>query len=121
MASLSHTFYGCTSLTTAPSLLISSLRSGMCSHMFEGCVSLTVAPELPETTLANGCYAYMFQGCSSLSQITCFATDISASNCTNDWVDGVASNGTFIKNPNMSSWTTGTNGIPSGWTVIDAT
>ena len=29
------------------------------------------------------------------------------------------STGTFVKNPNMASWTTGTSGIPTGWTVID--
>jgi hypothetical protein len=49
----------------------------------------------------------------------CLATNISASDCTYNWVNGVASNGTFTKVASMSSWTTGTNGIPSGWTVQD--
>ena len=29
-------------------------------------------------------------------------------------------NGTFLKAASMEDWTTGTDGIPSGWTVVDA-
>lgn len=29
------------------------------------------------------------------------------------------STGTFVKNPNMTSWTIGNKGIPEGWAVID--
>ena len=86
-------------------------------HMFYGCSNLTIAPELPAPTLKSLCYAEMFGGCSKLNYIKCLATDISASNCTNNWVPGVASTGTFVKNPNMTSWPTGTSGIPKGWTV----
>ena len=88
--------------------------------MFFSCTSLITAPELPAIVLANGCYQQMFYGCTSLNQIKCLATSISATSCTLNWVFGVASTGTFIKNANMSSWTTGNNGIPSGWTVQDA-
>ena len=48
------------------------------------------------------------------------ATDPSASDCSSNWVSGVASAGTFVKNPNMTTLPTGTNGIPEGWTVEDA-
>ena len=114
-------FYNCTSLTTAPSILpANTLKSGCYSYMFYKCASLTTAPELPVTILVDSCYMGMFDGCTSLNYIKCLATDISASNCTGSWVDGVASTGTFVKNPNMTSWTTSTNGIPTGWTVIDA-
>ena len=117
----SSMFYGCTKLTTAPSVLpATTLESSCYSHMFEGCTSLTSAPELPATTLAQNCYEYMFNYCKSLNHIKCLATDISANNCTNGWVYGVASTGTFVKNPNMTSWSTGINGIPTGWTVQDA-
>ena len=34
--------------------------------MFYGCTSLTTAPSLPATTLANNCYMNMFYGCRSL-------------------------------------------------------
>jgi hypothetical protein len=88
--------------------------------MFDGCSSLTTAPELPATTLAEDCYNYMFTGCTSLNYIKCLATDISAGGCTYNWVRDVASSGTFVKNASMSSWTTGNNGIPTNWTVQDA-
>ena len=114
-------FYGCTSLTTAPELPATTLTDSCYASMFKGCTSLTTAPELPATTMVYDCYREMFQGCTSLSSITCLATNISASNCTSNWVSGVAASGTFTKAASMSSWTTGTSGIPSGWTVQDAT
>ena len=88
--------------------------------MFQGCTSLTTAPELPATTLKNYCYECMFYVCTKLNYIKCLATDISATDCTKNWVYGVASTGTFAKASSMTSWTTGVNGIPTGWTVIDA-
>jgi hypothetical protein len=91
------------------------------ANMFKGCTSLTTAPELPATTLKNGCYVNMFQDCTSLSAITCLATDISVSNCTSNWVNGVAASGTFTKAENMTSWATGANGIPNNWIVQDYT
>ena len=114
-------FQSCTSLTAAPSILPAAKLETYCyQSMFQGCTSLTTAPKLPATTLADSCYWYMFYGCTNLNYIKCFATNISAYNCTDNWVNGVASIGTFVKNPNMSSWPTGINGIPSGWTVQDA-
>ena len=113
-------FAGCSSLVTAPALPAITLASYCYREMFRGCTSLTSAPELPATTLVSYCYAYMFYNCTSLNYIKCLATDISATNCTNGWVSGVAPTGTFVKNPNMTEWTTGASGIPEGWTVINA-
>ena len=112
-------FSGCTSLATAPTLPATTLAQGCYISMFKNCTSLTTAPELPVTTLTYDCYYQMFQGCTNLSSITCLATSISAYNCTTNWVDGVAASGTFIKVDSMTSWTTGNNGIPTGWTVKD--
>ena len=112
-------FIRCASLTAAPELSATALVLGCYQFMFDGCTSLTTAPELPATTLAAGCYYCMFQGCTSLNYIKCLATDIFASNCTYNWVSGSASSGTFVKNTNMSSWRTGDNGIPNGWTIED--
>ena len=115
-------FQGCTALTTAPSILPATTLAENCyGGMFRGCTELTTAPELPATTLAEYCYDSMFYDCTHLNYIKCLATDISASECTLSWLGNVAASGTFVKNPNMSSWTTGTYGIPSGWTVQDAT
>lgn len=110
-------FYGCTSLTTAPELPATTLADYCYEYMFYGCTSLITAPVLPATTLTNFCYMAMFWNCSNLSNITCFATDISAASCTGNWVEDVASTGTFIKAASMTGWTTGNNGIPNNWTV----
>ena len=113
----SYMFQGCTRLVNAPTLPATKLANRCYYEMFSGCKGLTSAPALPATTLANYCYSYMFQGCRKLSYIKCLATDISATNCTSNWVNGVASNGTFVKATSMTSWKTGVNGIPRGWTV----
>ena len=113
-------FADCTSLTTAPSILPATTLANNCYEgMFQGCRSLTTAPQLPATTLADYCYTGMFNGCTSLNYIQCLATDTSATNCTDYWVYGVANNGTFVKDANMSAWTTGNSGVPSGWTLIN--
>ena len=112
-------FSGCTSLTTAPKLPATTLADKCYYRMFWNCTSLTTASELPATALAVGCYYNMFMGCTHLNYIKCLATDISATDCTTNWVYGVASSGTFVKNVSMKSWTTGDSGIPSGWTVKD--
>ena len=114
-----YMFGNCTSLTAAPALPATTLVDSCYSYMFRGCTSLTTAPELPATTLKFMCYYGMFSNCTSLNYIKCLATDISARYCTNSWVSGVASTGTFIKAAGMESWTTGTSGIPEGWSVLD--
>ena len=110
-------FAECTSLATTPELPATTLADYCYFNMFCDCTSLTTAPELPATTLANYCYLNMFVECTSLNSITCLATDTSASGCTDSWLYGVAASGTFTKAASMNSWTTGENGIPSGWTV----
>ena len=81
---------------------------------------ITTSPLLPASTLVQGCYEMMFASCSNLSNIKCLATDISATDCTYNWVSYVSRTGTFAKSASMNSWTTGGSGIPSGWTVQDA-
>ena len=110
-------FHNCSSLTSAPELPATTLADQCYLSMFYGCSSLTSAPELPATTLADQCYQYMFYNCSRLSYIKCLAiTRINENNSTTNWVSGVASTGTFIKDPN-AVWPSGNNGIPAGWTV----
>lgn len=141
----SQMFDGCASLTTAPVLPATIMKSYCYAGMFRSCTSLVAAPELPATTLASHCYREMFNGCtfatapvlsastladscyremfrncSSLNNITCLATDISASNCTYKWLNNVSANGTFTKASSMSNWTTGVDGIPNNWTIQNA-
>lgn len=115
-------FKNCSSLTTVPSdLLPATSLSEMCYNgMFIGCSGLTTAPDLPALLLLKSCYATMFAQCISLNYIKCLARNIDAENCTQYWTNFVPSTGTFVKNPLMSSWTTGVDGIPDGWTVVDA-
>ena len=111
-------FNGCKKLKTAPELPVTTLADGCYSDMFRGCTSLTTAPVLPATTLTLSCYSHMFYGCTNLNYIKCLATDKSATECTYSWVYKVASSGRFVKN-SAASWTTGDDGIPTGWTVIN--
>ena len=115
-----YMFNDCESLITVPELPSTTLADGCYFYMFMSCTSLTTTPELPATTLASNCYYGMFAFCSSLNYIKCLATDISASYCTVSWTYNVSSTGTFVKNPNMSSWTRDDDGIPNNWTVEDA-
>ena len=117
----SSMFYGCTSLVNAPDLPATTMMDMCYANMFNGCTSLLTAPVLPSTVLATWSYQQMFSGCTSLNYIKCLATDISATNCTIDWVSGVAPTGTFVKSPDMNDWPSGKDGIPSGWAIIDAT
>ena len=110
-----YMFSGCTSLTQAPELPATTLADGCYEHMFQGCTGLTQAPELPATTLAERCYNSMFQYCKKLNYVKCLATDVSAGNCTKDWLSGVATTGDFYATAS-ANWTSGANGIPSGWT-----
>ena len=110
-------FYGCTSLTVAPALPATTLMGSCYNSMFQNCTSLATAPELPAEKLVNYCYERMFYGCSNLNYIRCLARSISATNCTRNWVAGVAPAGTFVKYINNSSWSTGNSGIPTNWVV----
>lgn len=88
-------------------------------QMFKSCTLLTTSPILTPTSVPNYGYYQMFNGCSSLTRITMLATSIGRTSALTQWVTGVAAEGTFVKNANMTTLPTGTAGIPSGWTVID--
>lgn len=113
-------FFGCTSLTTAPELPATAITNGCYSSMFRGCTSLTTAPELPASTLLENCYYRLFYDCTSLNYIKMLATELSTVS-NYEWVSGVASSGTFVKNSAMTTFTSGVSGIPENWTVVDAT
>lgn len=122
-----YAFYGCSSLTNAPSLPSTTLQQYCYQYMFNGCSSLTTAPTLPAITLQRYCYQYMFRNCSKLSYIKAmFTTDPGSSNSSNqarytyNWVSGVASSGTFVKNSSATWSRTGNHAVPSGWTIQTA-
>lgn len=113
----SKMFSGCTSLVNAPELPATTLASRCYYSMFEDCTSLTTAPVLPATTLTEHCYDSMFENCTKLNYIKMLATNISANSCLANWVEGVATKGTFVKNKNATWNVSGINGVPYGWTI----
>ena len=115
-----YMFNGCKSLASAPELPATTLADNCYQSMFNGCTGLTTAPDLPAITLSASAYTSMFQSCSSLNYIKMLATDISATNCLQNWVSGVAASGTFVKNSAAQWDVSGVNGIPTGWTVQTA-
>lgn len=77
----SDMFYGCTSLTTAPTLPATTLASSCYEEMFDGCTSLSAAPSLPVTALTTSCYQNMFGGCTSLTAAPTLPATTLANNC----------------------------------------
>ena len=55
-----------------------------------------------------------------MNYIKAMFTTTPGNSYTSRWVSGVAATGTFIKNSSATWTTTGVNGIPTGWTVLDA-
>jgi hypothetical protein len=87
--------------------------------MFYGCTGITRAPELPAPTLTKDCYNHMFFNCNNLNSIKCMAADVSAQNCTTNWLVNVAAAGNFTSVQQNSIWKAKDvcSGIPKGWTA----
>ena len=110
-----YMFYGCTSLTAAPSLPATTLANNCYNSMFRGCTSLTAAPSLPATTLANYCYNSMFYGCTSLTAAPSLPATTLANNCYNSMFQGctkiklsTTASGTYTKSYRIPKSGTGT-------------
>ena len=138
-------FRNCTSLTRAPVFRVETTAEKCCYNMFRACsalenvsgielpamtlsldcyrelfrecAKLTTCPVLPAPTLVKECYRQMFSN-SGIKTIVCLATDISATDCLNEWMSGVGNTGTFYKASGVEYPRTA-HGIPSGWTVVD--
>lgn len=112
--------YNCSAMTTVmDELPATALTASAYTNMFSGANNFTTAPFLPALTISEYGYYHMFYNAKKVNSITCLATDRSATNSCGSWVFGVASSGTFTKNKDMTSWSTGNNGIPRNWTVVD--
>ena len=86
-----YMFYGCTSLTQAPTLTATTLANYCYCGMFVRCTSLTQAPVLPAITLSKGCYQDMFFGCTSLTQAPTLTATTLADYCYADMFYGCTS------------------------------
>ena len=118
-ADFSKLFHSAPITDAAELVLPNNVAPNCYEQMFSRCTSMVSAPELPATILADFCYAYMFQYCENLNYIKCSAVDISADNCTLDWVDGVSDNGIFSKPMAATDYVIGTSGIPYNWEIDD--
>lgn len=116
-------FYGCTSIEETPRIFTVNLKEACFRGMFRECTSLKRCPSLPAEKLARSCYFSMFYGCNSLNYVKASfnfstLTDPYAPYDVSNWMEGVAPEGTFVRNPD-SEWTPAQAGIPEGWTVIE--
>lgn len=136
-------FYGCSSLENAPTLPATTLAPHCYQEMFENS-GLTEAPELPATKMVDNCYHSMFKDCKSLEKAPILRATIIKDDCynemfrgcsilnyvnaaflskpylhtTDNWLEGVATEGTFVKNPDAAWDVWGPTGIPEGWAVV---
>ena len=110
-------FKACGKLTAAPELPATTLATGCYRSFLQHCSGITTAPDLLAPTLVTECYQEMFDKASKINYIKCLALNVRTG--TSNWVRGVASAGTFVKN-SATTWSRGDSGIPTNWTVIDA-
>ena len=87
-------FYGCNQIKKAPDILISNLGGISTPRVYQ-----------------------MFTNCSQLSYVKCLATQ-NTNVILNGWLSGVSATGTFVKAAGRT-YKSGSDGIPSGWTVIE--
>lgn len=138
-------FYYCPGLTTIPTNLLPAMYipNTAYAEMFSGCYGLTNICALPATTVNSWCYYAMFYGCSSiasgqsivlpatsiwyntytdmfngctgLSSVTVYA-DGDITNCTTNWLSGVAASGDFYNLGSATYTMDSADGVPQGWT-----
>lgn len=113
-------FYNCTNLTSSPALPATTLARNCYNGMFQNCRYLVSAPILPALSLVDGCYTYMFSGCYALNYVKAMFTTTPSTSYTREWLSFVSTTGTFVKNSAATWDVSGSNGIPSGWTVQTA-
>lgn len=117
-----YLFYFSLYMTEAmPELPATTLSEGCYRNMFMYCNNLKTAPVLPALHLVSRCYLNMFRQCTKLNYVKAMFIDEPNTNTLNgttgNWLQNVASSGTFVKN-SAATWTTsGVSGVPSGWTI----
>lgn len=108
-----------TGITIAPPLPHMTLANNCYAWMFYECPNL-ISCILPATTLVSTCYNKIFYNCPKLNYIKAMFTTTPSGSYTLEWVYGVPSSGTFVKNSSATWNVTGINGVPTGWTIETA-
>ena len=111
--------YHSTSITTVTVPKLHFTNGARIIGMFRGCTNLTTATiEVFDETIPANAYQHLFRDCTGLETVTCMANSFHA-NAFADWLLNASATGTFIKDKD-TTWSTGTSGIPSGWTIKNA-
>lgn len=106
-----------TLIRNAPELPAMKLADRCYANMFAGCQYLTKAPDLPAEEIVGLCYGSMFNEATRLNYVKAMFTSIPENAGMGNWLNKVASNGTFVKSP-KATWSGAY--IPGGWTIIVA-
>lgn len=124
-----YMFNYCTQLETPPTSIwpksdgtfLVRVDYNSCRYMFRECRKLTKSPIIYTYVKydndVQGTFEYMFSGCTALSEVTALCNYYS--NMFNYWLPNAPATGTFTKLSTVTSWSSGSSGIPSGWTVVD--
>ena len=106
-------------LTNMPELPYTVLGEHCYEQMFRDCTSLNSVTDLPAETLTEGCYKQMFENCTGINEVHCNATNITAIDCTYNWLNNVANTGTFYRNEENEDWLVNNpSGVPVNWTLV---
>lgn len=88
--------------------------------MFESCTNLEAGPEIYATNWGNFSMEYMFRYDAKLASVKMHNTGSYWNTfATGNWMNGVASSGTFYYNGTYTG--RGTGAIPTGWTITTFT
>ena len=96
-----------------------TLKEGCYQDMFNGCKGIEKAPELPAPKLEKNCYQEMFYDCAKLNHVKCLASDITASDCTKDWLGkaGTEATGPKVLESVVDMKAGSDDGVPAAWTA----
>lgn len=115
-----HIFEGCGAMTSAPVIAATSIGGDALNAGFAKCSGIT-SVEFSGYITSVGSYAfhYCFNKCTAFNSIRIKVwSGISKLVNPGTWMPTPAATGTFITN-DPDAWRRGTNGIPSGWSVIE--
>jgi len=111
-----HSMFNNSKIVSASKLALPENTQTKCYYnMFKNSISLIKAPVLPSSYVSVNAYMEMFQGCTSLNRIISYAKNAPSGDSFKNWVDGVSATGDFY-NLGGYIFSTGSSGIPSGWT-----
>jgi len=113
-------FYNNSHIIEAGNLILpaTTLKEDCYRTMMELCTNLRSTPQLPAATLQSRSYQLLFEQSPNVNYIFCMARNISATNCLQIWVRGVAATGIFVKHYSATWTATGDSGVPTGWTLL---